>query len=79
VDISKIHFRVLEVDGIGSGLCPVSDFGISGVEPVITISSGLISQFSESVSKHEKILFYFHMHNTVFHLFIKSTKKSNVF
>jgi hypothetical protein len=62
------------MDGTGSGLCPVSGLGISGVAPAITISSGLISQLSESVSKHEKILFYFHMRNTVFHLFTKSTK-----
>lgn len=54
---------------------PVSGLRISGIELAITINSGLISQLSKSVSKHEKNLFYFHMNNTIFHLFTKSTKK----
>jgi hypothetical protein len=51
------------VDGTGSGLCPVGGFGISGVERASTVNSRLISQLNEFVPKHEKIPFYFHVHN----------------
>jgi hypothetical protein len=67
----------LEVDGTGSGLCPVSGFGISGVEAAITISLGLIIQLTESASKHEKILFYFHMQYSISSVY-KIYKKSHV-